>query len=298
MISIVYVYLIISGLVLSIYGTIFFVLLSILHPKFLILNDILRKIPISFFLPKSTLSILSESIATYFQHTYKYECSSKTYLSQPNIKCLSPHGVIPYSIFCIFNMPGFIDHEKNTLTVAHQLFAFPILAQFARDVLKAIPNYYDQMNAVIGEKRSLLVYLGGIREMMATDHRKEMLYVRRRKGIFQMALQRGVSLLPIYTFGMSEVYTRSRTSLRIPDFFGNEEESMAWVWGKYGTFFPYRKRLFTVVGTPLSVEKREHPTSAEIETLKERYIEAVRALYLRWREKYDSSWKERELVVL
>lgn len=286
-------------ILLGIYGTIFFVLLSILHPKFLLLNELLTKIHLPF-IPNCLLPWMAESLTGYFEHTYTFEQPQETYTSRPMIKCFSPHGILPYSIFFTYHpdLHHLFSPATNTLTVAQQLFQFPILTHFARDVLHAIPNHYDAMNDVLRKNHSLLVYMGGIREMMATDHRKEILYIRRRRGIFQLALKYGMPLLPIYTFGLSEVYKRGRTSLRLPDLFGNEEESIAWMWGVYGTLYPLQKRLFTVFGTPLEVKKIDQPTQEDIDTLKKRYIEALRSLYLRWREKYDPAWKDRELLVI
>ena len=53
----------------------------------------------------------------------------------------------------------------------------------------------------------------------------------------------------------------------------------------YG-IIPHRQKITVVVGKPLPVEKKENPSSEDIEKLHHQYVEALTALYEEYNPKY------------
>ena len=106
-----------------------------------------------------------------------------------------------------------------------------------------------------------------------------------------------ISLLPIYTFGITTLYERSEVTVTLPFFFKNDKDNLAWYYGKYYTPFPMKKNLITVVGSPIYVTKKDVITKNDIDNLRNKYIIIVKNLYQKWALKYDSSWINRELII-
>ena len=47
--------------------------------------------------------------------------------------------------------------------------------------------------------------------------------------------------------------------------------------------------LFSSVGKPIEVEKKENPTDADIRHLQERYVDALKQLFEENKEKYEAN---------
>ncbi|KAF4695549.1 diacylglycerol O-acyltransferase 1 [Perkinsus olseni] len=104
--------------------------------------------------------------------------------------------------------------------------------------------------------QAVVLVLGGAAEALDTKAGRYVLTIRRRKGFFRIAIQKGAPLVPSFGFG---VFTYN---------FG---------------MLPFRRPVYTVVGEPIEVTQKDHPTSDDIEALKERYITALRALFDKWK---------------
>jgi 2-acylglycerol O-acyltransferase 2 len=288
-----------SAICLVVVGAIFLLLCMIVplsQPWTLPILEIMKDIPIPrFLLNDSTITWLSRGISKYFDSQIVYDgIAPRDFQSKRLIKCMMPHGVIPFGIACVYNQIGF-ESPRNTYVVAHQLYNFPLLVQCLR-YLKFVPASYDLMKNAIHTYRSLVLFPGGVRETFMTSHKKEVIVIKKRKGVFRLALETGIPLVPCYTFGLSILYERSGVSITLPFFFKNDKDSVAWFYGKYYTPYPMKKRLLTVIGEVIPVEHIKNPTEKDIRRLRRQYKKAVRNLFDKWKGKYCSQWKERKLV--
>lgn len=271
---------------------------SILHPWLLLVNETLKNIPfdkISFI--QLLVPWASKGVMHYFPHRiiYDQEKSKYDFLNKKYIKCLSPHGVIPFTVPFLF----YKDEEKdafgmdfNKLITSHQMYEFSFVSHFTK-VLGGIPADYDQMKKVLDSGKSILFYPGGIRETFLTSHEKENIVIKKRKGFFKLALETGSDILPIYTFGISEMYQRSSISIKIPKFFKNENDSVAWYWGLFGTPFPKRVPLMTVVGKPIHVPFTKNPSDEDIKKLRIIYTKQIKFLFYKYRSIYKKEWSDK-----
>ncbi len=261
-------------------------LASLTHPKLLIISEFIKAIKLpSFMTSDKLLKWEFQGINKYFNHEIIYSQNKENYKFQKTkyIKCLMPHGIIPFTIGCLWGDPKEEDAFgwKNNIQVAsHQINQFPILSNYSK-VVNIIPADYQTMNNVLKTK-SLMIYPGGMREMFACSHKKDVIIIKKRKGLFKLALKNGVSLLPIYTFGITSLYERSGVKITMPFFFKNEKDSISWYYGKYYSPFPMRKKLITVVGKPLKVNKKDIVTPEDIEELRNKYITEIKKLYYKW----------------
>eukprot|EP01112_Ceratiomyxa_fruticulosa_P008451 TRINITY_DN2190_c0_g3_i1.p1 TRINITY_DN2190_c0_g3~~TRINITY_DN2190_c0_g3_i1.p1 ORF type:complete len:406 (-),score=46.51 TRINITY_DN2190_c0_g3_i1:125-1342(-) len=101
------------------------------------------------------------------------------------------------------------------------------------------------------------------------------LFLKNRKGFIKLALQLGLDLVPVFTHGELELYHQMQFALqhrlklsrflRLP---------ITFIWGKC-FLLPFRRPLTVVVGVPIKVEKTEHPTQEQIDTLHKQYMDAL-----------------------
>ena len=293
---------------LSIFLVVFLFILSgvtglsgLIHPWMLVISEALKAVNLPWFLTSDKLLNWEfNGINQFFQHKIIYSHGKDNYdfKKKQYIKCLMPHGIMPYTILCLWgDKDGETFHWKNnTFVTTHQLYQFPFISHYAK-TCQGIPSSYGEMENILENKKSLVVYPGGLREMFACSHKKEIVVIKKRKGIFYMALKKGVSLLPVYTFGITSLYERSCVTVTLPFLFKNDKDSLAWYFGQYYTPFPRREKLLTVVGSPIPVEKKEKITLVDIELLRNRYITEVKRLYKKWAPYYDVLWRKKKLII-
>ena len=162
---------------------------------------------------------LFKGLDSYFNHEIHYEKDNYDFENKNYIKILMPHGIIPYSYFCIKGNRNnkLFNKKRDKLAIMHQFFNFP-LSYFCGKILNVIPSKYYDMENIIKNNKSLIVYLGGVRETFSASEKDEILYIKKRRGIFRLALENNTPLLPIYTFGITQLYKKSEVELIIPFF--------------------------------------------------------------------------------
>jgi len=132
------------------------------------------------------------------------------------------------------------------------------------------------MNCISSDKKSIInnlmngndisLYIGGAREYFATTNKKEIIYIKRRKGIFDICIKTQSILLPYYTFGITQLYHHHSFLL-----FG------------YLLIFPHKVKLTTICGNPII------PIEGDtIDTLRARYIEEIERIYYKYNDKYGN----------
>lgn len=274
---------------------------GLIHPWLLVISETLKVINLPKFLTSENfLDWEFKGINHFFKHKIIYSENKDNYNfnKKQYLKCLMPHGIMPYSIWCLWGDKdnNFFNWKNNISVTAHQFYQFPFISHYAKKC-NTISSNYNEMIKVLEDKKSLIVYPGGLREMFSCSHKKEIIVIKKRRGIFYMSLKTGVPLLPIYTFGITNLYERSGITITLPFFFKNDKDSVSWYYGQYYTPFPMRKKLLTVIGAPIYVEKKEKISDEDINILRERYIVEIKKLYKKWSPYYDILWKKRKMTI-
>jgi 1-acyl-sn-glycerol-3-phosphate acyltransferase len=269
----------------------FCLVFPLIHPWTLTIFEFIKLIPLpTFFINETILKWVQEGLRIYFNHEVVFDTKN---IPESSIKCLMPHGIIPFNLLCLYNNE-FFEKENNNIVSSHLLFTFPLLKDML-NFCNVIPAEYKLMKSKLENNKSIILFPGGVREVFSTDHRKEIICIKKRTGIFKMALETGKPLIPIYTFGLTSLHKRSGISLTLPMFFNNEKETIAFYYGRYYTIYPFRKKLLTVIGEPIEVNKLDNITDKDIEILRDRYIKSVKKLYKKWRCKYSKDWENRKI---
>merc|ERR1719189_2316614 len=136
------------------------------------------------------------------------------------------------------------------------------------------------MEALLKQDKGVAAVLipGGALEALNDDEDKIRLVLNRRKGFVKLALRFGVDMVPTFSFGESRVYdqVQAHDGSRLRSFQTWAEKWVGFVpvifFGRgifqynYG-IIPHRQKITVVVGKPLPVEKKENPSSEDIEKL-------------------------------
>ena len=175
---------------------------------------------------------------------------------------------------------------------------------FAKEIIEKmnfVPSNYDDMKNVLEAGESLTLCLGGVREILETEPCGMRLSIKKRRGIFRIALQQGTPIVPVISYGENEVFELIDTPL------------LSWIQSKlihygicapiptlescrkwYGILnAPLKEPIRTIIGTAIEVEAHE-PTEQEIDDLREKYFIALRDLYERTRP--ESYTKDLEII--
>ena len=144
------------------------------------------------------------------------------------------------------------------------------------------------MKSNLEQGYTVSVIPGGVREMMITKEEKNMqLFLKRRKGIFRLALITGRPLVPLITYGESDLfppvqstfvsifndiaYSLFKVALPITSMTAIQN----WIELYYHPLSPVK----THVGDVIEVEKIESPTEEDISALRDKYTDAVKKLF-------------------
>ena len=172
--------------------------------------------------------------------------------------------------------PNYRPNHAVTLPFYHY---FPVIGDIMR-YLGSIPSDSGSITKTLRKGESVSVMLGGVREMLDAQGTHMKLYVRKRSGIFRIALESGKPLIPVLTYGENEAFPRSNEWWATTfNHYLHEYAGMAVgipTWKALQNWFElsYKplKPIVTHVGSPV-------PATGDIASLRNDYIKAVEALF-------------------
>lgn len=207
-------------------------------------------------------------------------------IPEKSINIWSPHGMSGVTAV-IHNGYKLTDPSyKPTKGVVHSFFfCVPVVKDIIRH-LNAIPSDYSSIKRTL-EQESVSITLGGAKEMGIFKEKRLDVVVKSRKGIFKIALETGIPIVPIITYGENEIFPRSNI-----DFFDYINDIYYFL---FKVRFPFPsltsiqnwkniskhplEPIHTYTGKPILVKKIDNPSSEDIEKLKNKYIKRVKELF-------------------
>lgn len=143
------------------------------------------------------------------------------------------------------------------------------------------------------------VIVGGASESFFCQPGTYKIILKKRKGFIKIAMQTGSPIVPVFSFGETDVY--SQISNPEGSILRSIQERLRHVIGLAPVLFigrgifqysfgllPFRKPIYTVVGEPISVEKNPDPTQEEVDKVHNEYIQALIRLFETQKSKYLS----------
>jgi 2-acylglycerol O-acyltransferase 2 len=124
----------------------------------------------------------------------------------------------------------------------------------------------------------------------------EGVFLRKRLGTVRLAIQEGASIVPVFFFGNSRLFScpgggagggwLAALSRRM-------RASIVLFYGRWGMSVPYRHPISMVTGQVLAVTQRDSPSDEEVQQTMDRLVKALEALY----EAHKPQWEDRPLVI-
>lgn len=222
-----------------------------------------------------------------------------------------PHGVIGVGCFLNFMTSATgLPHLFPGLDFRGGTLGFNFSMPFFREVLLrlgAITVSARSIKHVLrrGPGSAVIIVPGGAAEALDARPGAHDLTLHRRNGFFRIALQHGVHLVPIYSFGENELYEQVMPN-RPGSMIRNIQENMLRHIGYSMPYFlgagsqpvpgsgsgvplnpvPRRHPVITVVGDPIPCEAIENPTQEQIDAVKEKYINNLKEIFKLFADKY------------
>jgi len=220
-----------------------------------------------------------------------------------------PHGVISMGACCNFAteatgfselFPG-IDLRLLTLS---QNFRIPIFREYLLGLgVNSVSKESIGGNFRRGPGASVMIVIGGARESLETAPGSYKLILDNRKGFVKMALQKGASLVPVFSFGETDLFgvfassrfrrmqlwLQKQMGFGIPFFFGRALTGgvLHRVFGLSRGVMPLRMPVQSIVGKPIYVDKAvPDPTQEQIDELHQRYVDELRKIYDEWKDPF------------
>ncbi|KAJ3170040.1 Diacylglycerol O-acyltransferase 2 [Irineochytrium annulatum] len=171
--------------------------------------------------------------------------------------------------------------DRNYLFCAHPFWREFILAGGAISCdRKALESALRPKDKSTGKAVHLVP--GGGEEYLEMREKSIDLVLKKRKGFARMALITGASLVPVLTFGETDLFSRIDNGFtRTLSAFTKKIAHFAFpaFYGRWGTPFARRVPLTTVVGPPIHVDRVDNPTPEQVEALHAKYIESLTAIF-------------------
>jgi hypothetical protein len=233
------------------------------------------------------------SVFEYYSGKIHYDDENQIEKDKSYIYMWNPHRMVPLGSFlsiCSQEFQTKMQDKKKIHHVTHPFIHYYPFVSPLLDIFQFQTCSRENIHSILQKNESIGMWLGGVKEMnietVSPDEVK--IYVSSRKGIFEIALQTGTSIIPSYTFGETHIYENTISSLELP--FSNLSipiPSLSFLQKEMKNLFQiFRMKpdYFTVIGKPIPVIKKDIITENDIDELKELYKKEMIHLY----EKYKS----------
>ncbi|CAD7923662.1 unnamed protein product [Amoebophrya sp. A120] len=225
-----------------------------------------------------------------------------------------PHGVLSIGALLNFstNATGFdalfpgIDVRLLTMQIQ---FKIP----FWRDFLLALGVQDVSAESIcnnLQRGKSIALVPGGAKESLESGVGTNVLILGQRKGFVKYAMKNGASLVPVYSFGETDLFGSIQltgTAKKIQD---KLQKIMGFalplvvgralsggllhrVFGLNVGIFPFRTPIRSVVGNPIDCPLVENPTQEEVDRYHDLYVQELKRIYEDWRPVYEEEKKDR-----
>lgn len=200
--------------------------------------------------------------------------------SQQYIFGFHPHGTLTATAMWCHNAP---EWKENVLAndlvtlVGSQLLCLPVM----RELILACGGRAVSKHTfakVLAAQKSVLLIPGGLAEMKYSNSKdKEITVITKHKGFIRFAIQYGVPLVPVFSFGETQVMdpclpTVQKLCLK---YLGVPFP----IWCGRFVMVPRSCGVTVVVGKPIYVQKNENPSEEEINKIHKEYFEALYSLF-------------------
>ena len=204
-----------------------------------------------------------------------------------------PHGVLPLanilSISAINNFCSVWFVGAAASVVWHTPFLRYMLLYGVVDVSgKSIAK-------ATAEGASVGVVPDGIAGIFRTNLGKEVVLLKRRKGLAKLALRTGRPLCPAYSIGNTQAFSAAFDSWGIMESVSRRAQAALFpYWGRFGLPIPRRCNVTILLGEPIVVQQVDDPTEAQVDAVHNELLSRMKRLFDA--QKAMLGWQDKELI--
>lgn len=225
----------------------------------------------------------------------------KMYIDKPAIISIHPHGLIPFGSIinltldnkrlelCDKNLP--ILKDKTIAGGASFNYFFPIIREFYL-LLGAVDCSKPILDKFLKKGNGISVFLGGARESGYSGKGSTKVVVNNRWGIFKMALENGISIIPVYTFNENNLFKSLISENMVLEFFHKKTG----LWIPFGTILFNKLKYVTVIGEEIKVKRKNVITNSDIAELRELYKEGLQNIFKKYKY-FDKNLDDKEELI-
>lgn len=200
--------------------------------------------------------------------------------------CLHPHGILvmglPFS--CLRNEKLF----RSKLLASRSTLLTPLSGLFSKwlGVNSIGPSSFK---GYLKKGQNVTFSPGGFEEATISDHRKDKIFIKKRKGFIKYALEYGYTIHPAYTFNENKAYYTFNGFEKFRLMLNKLKIPTAIFWSKFLVFPNPNIRFYTVVGKAIKCPHIEKPTTEEIDLYHQKYMDELIGVYNRYKGVYGGS---------
>ncbi|BGP44582.1 diacylglycerol O-acyltransferase 1 [Rhodotorula kratochvilovae] len=210
-----------------------------------------------------------------------------------------PHGVIGMGAIANFGTDAtgfsrlFPGIKPHLLTLASN-FKLPLYRELLLGLgvcsvsMKSCQNILRQ-----GPGSSITIVVGGAAESLSAHPGTADLTLKRRKGFIKLAIRSGAHLVPVFSFGENDIFNQLSNE-RGTRLYNLQKRFQA----LFGFTLPifFGRGLFNF-GRPIKVTQKDHPTTADLEEVQDRYIAELKRIWEEHKEMFAKS-RTKELRII
>ena len=171
--------------------------------------------------------------------------------NQNYIYLYSPHSLYAHGFLHLFgSFNGII--KQPFIGLVHKFF---FLTPFLGDLFENcgfMECNYSNIQKMLSLKKTLALIPGGLDEAIITKQNKETIYIKKRKGIFELALKHNTPIIPVMATGESDFYSYPIWSQKLPSkiirlilyTFSWGKKFMPWMSQKNNIYFMFGEPIF------------------------------------------------------
>lgn len=154
-----------------------------------------------------------------------------------------------------------------------------------------------------------MIVVGGARESLETKQGgHDTLLLKDRKGFVKLAMRKGASLVPVFSFGENDIFgvyhndwimklqvkMQKKLGFAVPMFFGRALTSglLHRCFGLNVGVLPLRVPIHSIVGKPIHLEKTDKPTQEQVDQAHALYVEELKRIHGVWKETFEKEHEE------
>lgn len=244
----------------------------------------------------------------YFPIKFKLSSPFKLDPKRNYLFCGYPHGLIPLGagkVFITHNTEFeelFPDHSYRIATL-HNGFYVPLIREILM-LVGFVSASEKSLDYLLGNPKggnAVALFVGGLKEVSYCYKPDYHIVLKNRKGFARIALKNGTPLIPMFQFGVNNIYKTYNISwLRwMEPIIGCQPLVMngCGLFQDWFGFAPLAHPLTTIVGEPIEVERVENPTSEEVNELHKKFTDSLVKLYDEYKDKVEPNQKNVKLVI-